>query len=306
MKRTLFLPGLATLGLCIAIAVAVYSNAAPRNPGKEIAPFHPPYPSAVVGAGIVEASTGNIAVGTPVAGIVTRLYIKVGDPVQPGQPLYTIDDRALQAQLRTAAARVEVAAAALRRPEHRLANAERLVRHDANAISAQTLSDLRDETAQAKAGLDLARAREAQIGVDIERHTVRAPVAGEILRLHIRLGEYLGDGTVSPPLLVLGATDRMYVRVDIDEHDAWRVHPGAGAMAYVRGEPQLNAPLRYEYTEPYMVPKIALTGLGTERTDTRVLQVLYSFKPGALPAHIGQLLDVYIDTSSGDTAKPGP
>lgn len=305
MSRAYLVPGLAALGLCLAIGVAVYSNAPSRVQAQGIVPFNPPYSSAVAGAGIVEASTGNIAIGTPVAGIVARLNIKVGDEVQQGDPLFTIDDRALRARLHTATARVQEAAAALRKPKHRLANAERLVRRDPSAISAQALSDLRDETAQAQATLALARAQAAQIEVDIERHTVRAPVAGRILRQHLRLGEYLGDGPVSPPLLLLGATDRLYVRVDVDEHDAWRVRPGAPATAYVRGQPQLNTPLHYEYTEPYMVPKTSLTGLSTERTDTRVLQVLYSFKHGALPVHIGQQLDVYIDASAASGEKPG-
>ncbi len=304
MKRAYLVPGLAVFGLCLAIGVAVYSNAPARVRNQGLARFNPPYPAAVAGTGIVEASTGNIAIGTPVAGIITKLYIKVGDHVQQGDPLFTIDDRALRAQLRTATARVQEAATALRKPKHRLANAERLVKHDPSAISTQTLGDLRDEAAQAEATLALAQAQEAQIRVDMERHTVHAPVAGQILRMHLRVGEYLGDGAVSPPLLLLGGTDRLYVRVDIDEHDAWRVRPGAAATAYVRGQPQLNTSLRYEYTEPYMVPKTSLTGLSTERTDTRVLQVLYGFRNGALPVHIGQQLDVYVDTSSSGGGKP--
>ena len=30
--------------------------------------------------------------------------------------------------------------------------------------------------------------------------------------------------------------------------------------------------------------------------DTRVLQVLYSFDPAAIPVYVGQQMDVYIDT----------
>jgi HlyD family secretion protein len=305
MKRAYGLPGLALLGLVIGIGVAIYSSATPGSDSERITPFHPPYPAAVAGSGVVEASTGNIAVGTPVSGIVTAIDVKVGAHVKAGDPLFTVDDRALRASLQTAIAGVAEAAAAVRKPEHRLAHAEQLERRDPSAISAQTLQVLRDTTAQARASLQLARAQEAQIRVDIQRHTIRAPVKAEVLRQHIRLGEYLGNQPASPPLLILGDTDRLFVRVSVDEHDAWRVHPGAAATAYVRGEPQLSTPLHYEYTEPYMVPKTMLTGISTERTDTRVLQVLYSFKPGALPVHIGQLLDVYIDASSDARTKAG-
>jgi HlyD family secretion protein len=48
--------------------------------------------------------------------------------------------------------------------------------------------------------------------------------------------------------------------------------------------------------EPYVTPKTSLTGSSTERVDTRVLQVIYSFPPHALPAFVGQQLDVFIET----------
>ena len=47
--------------------------------------------------------------------------------------------------------------------------------------------------------------------------------------------------------------------------------------------------------EPYVVPKKSLTGGSTERVDTRVLQALYSFDHGQLPAYVGQQVDVFIE-----------
>ncbi len=51
--------------------------------------------------------------------------------------------------------------------------------------------------------------------------------------------------------------------------------------------------------EPYVVPKKSLTGDSTERVDTRVLQVIFSFTRGDLPIFVGQQMDVFIDA-------PGP
>jgi hypothetical protein len=45
------------------------------------------------------------------------------------------------------------------------------------------------------------------------------------------------------------------------------------------------------------VELVSLTGDNTERTDMRVLQVLYSFDPSALPVYVGQQMDVYIDAA---------
>ena len=101
--------------------------------------------------------------------------------------------------------------------------------------------------------------------------------------------------------MLLGDDSRLHVRVDIDENDAWRAHPGASAMAFVRGNPDLNMPLQFERFEPYVVPKVSLTGQSTERTDTRVLQAIYSFDPAALPVYVGQQMDVFIEAPSAST-----
>ena len=106
------------------------------------------------------------------------------------------------------------------------------------------------------------------------------------------------------PLILMGDLDRLHVRVDIDENDAWRFHYGSSAFAFVRGNPQLKTALTFEYVEPYVVPKRSLTGDSTERVDTRVMQVLFSFKRADLPIFPGQLMDVYIEDRADRAAEP--
>jgi len=295
MKRAYLLPLLAFLGVCLAVAAIIYGNRPPTEKTQAIPVFQPPFDAYVAGVGIIEAPSGNVAMGTPVSGVVTEIYVKVGDHVKAGDPLFKIDDSDLQAQLVTARAREKEAEAALQQPKHRLDYAEDLHKRNPDLISPQDLSDRRDEAAQAEAALALAKAQLETLQMETKRHTVHALMSGEILQLKMRLGEFIeGGNSLTSPLLLLGSVDRMNVRVDIDEHDAWRVRPGAAAVAYVRGDPALKIPLHYEYTEPYVVPKASLTGQSTERTDARVLQALYSFERARLPVYVGQLLDVYI------------
>ena len=49
--------------------------------------------------------------------------------------------------------------------------------------------------------------------------------------------------------------------------------------------------------EPYVVPKRSLTGDSTERVDTRVLQVIFSFTRGERPIFVGEQMDVFIETT---------
>jgi len=305
MKRAYILPVLALLGLCIAIITVRHDNRSVTIRSSPILTPHIPYSSYIAGAGIVEASTGNIAVGTPVSGIVMDIFVKVGDHVKAGDPLFKIDDRDLQGQLLTGLAKVKESEASRQKPRHELDYAQKLRRRDLNSVSAQDLTTLRDEANLAEAAFDLAKAQLAQIRLEIERRTVRAAMAGEILQMQMRLGEYVDSGNVSAPLLLLGGDDKLNLRVDIDEYDAWRLRRGAEAVAFVRGHPSLKIPLHFEYTEPYIVPKTALTGGATERTDTRVLQVIYSFTRGDLPVYVGQQLDVFIHAPSIADIKPG-
>lgn len=300
MKRIYILSSLAALGLVIAIGAIIISSRPAGVKTHDTFSFQPPFASYVAGSGIVEASTGNITIGTPVSGVVMKIYVAVGQQVKAGDSLFKIDDRNLQAQLLTANARVKEAEAGLLKPKHRLENAERFKKMNPGGISEQSLDDLRDDLAQAKAALAFARAEVKRINIEISRHTVHAPVSGQILQLRMRPGEYVEGSSTSPPLMVLGGDSLMYVRVDVDENDAWRVQKKAKAFAYVRGHPETGIPLRYEYTEPQMVPKSQLSGQSTEQTDIRVLQVVYSFKKDSLPVYTGQQLDVYIEAPSAN------
>ena len=81
-------------------------------------------------------------------------------------------------------------------------------------------------------------------------------------------------------MIVLGSVTPLHVRVDVDENDAWRVRAGAPATGYLRGNRSISTPLTFVRFEPYVVPKKSLTGDSTERVDTRVLQVVFSFERG--------------------------
>jgi hypothetical protein len=103
----------------------------------------------------------------------------------------------------------------------------------------------------------------------------------------------------------------LHVRVDVDENDASRVSATTPATGYLRGNKNIKTPLTFVRFEPYVVPKKSLTGDTTERVDTRVLQVIYSFERNDLPIFVGQQMDVFIDapehpqTGNATTNKGG-
>jgi multidrug efflux pump subunit AcrA (membrane-fusion protein) len=293
------LPSLAVLGFAVFISTAIQGNQTPSIVAPPFQAATAPYASYVAGAGMVESSTENIEIGTPVSGIVSAINVKWGDRVNAGDPLFKIDDRDLQGQLLVALAKVKEVEANLDKTKNLLRVAEGL--KPGSSISEVEMTNRRFDTAINEAVLGSASAQVEQIKIEIERRTIRAPVSGRILQIKTRLGEFAPSGVLSTPLMLLGDDTRLHIRVDIDENDAWRVRSGAPATAFVRSNPDLKTSLQFERFEPYVVPKLSFTGESTERTDTRVLQAIYSFDPAALPIYVGQQMDVFIEALALDT-----
>ncbi len=306
MKRFAWLAALSLLGALVALFAVLHARA-PEPPSPAVAMPAPPFASFVAGSGLTEVGRGNVAVGTPVAGVVRVVEARVGDAVAVGQPLFEIEGRDLAARLPVALAQLAQAQAVLDKPRHRLGFLQSLQGADREAISKEALRSARDDEHAAAAAVDASLAQVAQIRSDMERLVVRAPAAGRVLQVNVRPGQFAEGGGAATPLMLVGDDSRLYLRVDVDENDAWRVRPGARAIAVVRGNARLRIPLRFEYIEPYVTSKATLTGQATERTDLRVLQVVYSFAHGALPVYLGQRLDAYIETLPDTTPRaPAP
>ena len=129
----------------------------------------------------------------------------------------------------------------------------------------------------------------------LNRLTILAPRDGTIIQVNIRAGEYASTQPHAAPLL-LGDLDKLQVRTDIDEQSASRIRAGQAAKAYVKGDTTHPITLNFVRIEPYVIPKVSLTGSSTERVDTRVLQVIYSLQlPPDQPLYVGQQMDVFID-----------
>jgi HlyD family secretion protein len=290
------LPVVASAALIFAVISVVRSQ--PRR--EATAPPSPPpvssYVQRVAAVGLVETSTENIAVGTEIAGIVTDIYVEVGSHVKTGDPLFSIDSRATRAELATRQAAVQVAEAALAEAKYQLELGKRL--SDQRVLSVEENKNRGFAAQKAEAQLAQARAQLKSTETDFERLTVRAPVNGQVLQVKVHLGEFAPTGALPTPLILLGSVDKLHVRVDVEEHEAWRVQPDAKATAAVRGNANLRTPLAFVRFEPFVVPKKSLTGDSTERVDTRVLQVIYRIEDNDLPLFVGQQMDVFIDASN--------
>src|SRR3984893_2872728 len=187
MIRKYILPLLAIIGVGVAVVMVIRGNRTQPVAQPVVQSAKAPFTSYIFAPGIVEASTENIAVGTPVSGIVTAIYVKWDDQVKTGAPLFKIDSSDLQAQILPALAKVKEAEANLAKVENRLRVGESM--SAGISISVEDLDNRRFDVAIDEAALASAEAQVEQIKTEIERRTVRAPLQGRILQMKTRLGE---------------------------------------------------------------------------------------------------------------------
>jgi multidrug resistance efflux pump len=154
------------------------------------------------------------------------------------------------------------------------AQADKASASAAEARYAQARDGSRSEDiAQARAALAGAEGRLDQARASLDRHTVRAPFSGEVLQIKSRVGEYYTPGQ-GDPLLVLGDTSKLRVRMDVDERDVARVKVGATGYATLDAFPNRRFPGKVVEIGRRMGRKNIRTDDPVERLDTKILEVV--------------------------------
>jgi multidrug resistance efflux pump len=117
MVTRFVLPLLSVLGLTFAIGTVLLA----RPPAESLPIVEPPSRptefKTIAGSGLIEARRENIPIGAPVMGVVWEVFVKIGDTVKTGDPLFRLDDREVQAQLKVRAASLAAAQAQLHRAQ---------------------------------------------------------------------------------------------------------------------------------------------------------------------------------------------
>lgn len=314
------LPAIAVIG--IVLAIVMIASGQPNRAAETPVVEPPETPAAqrkdgtVAGAGLVEPASEIIDIGTPIGGIVEALYVTAGDRVGQGQPLFRIDTRDARAAVAEAEAQVQSARKAIAAADAALGVAQNQLAlyggvTDARAVSRLELVDRQGAVRNARAQVALqqaqASAAAAQLQrarVDLERRTVRAPIAGQVLQVRVRQGEFapagMGQGGGNQdPLMTMGQTDPLHVRIDIDEDEADRVGLGKDAVISPRGNAKQRVTARFVRAEPQVIPKRSLTNNASERVDVRVLQLIYALPASDHGMFVGQQVDAFIPARAG-------
>lgn len=209
---------------------------------------------------------------SPFSGRIARIFVKPGDVVRRGQPIYSIAASELvqgRSDLATAAAGVASARKALATAEANAARQQALfaVQGAAERDVQQSQADLasaRANLATSEAQLAAARGRLSILGIGLGSATrgakneaiVRSPIAGTVISRQAGIGQYVesaaaGAGT---PLFTISDLAHVWLVANIREADAAKLRRGAALAVQVPAFPNRTFAGRVYYVAPIVDP----------------------------------------------------
>jgi len=155
---------------------------------------------------------GLLVVALPRAGLITHVYVRLGDRVAAGDPLLVLDTAPdVRMQFTQAQAAQVYAEGQLKRTRQLFA--DQLATRDEVAAAERALSDAKAQLAAMK-----------QVGADQNRQVVRAVADGIVTGLSISAGDRVAADTTA---LILARSTGLVVRLGIEPEDARRLPANA-------------------------------------------------------------------------------
>ena len=272
------------VAVCIGVVLAAlgarelrHTAEQPGAAAAEAAPSAFPGPAAVTALGRIEPKDGVIRVAGPSrpAVVIARLLIDDGYTVRQGDPIAILDSHAQQ-NAAVVRLKAELENATRERARH-----EKL--HKGGIVSTSELDEWRTKTATLRAELESASA-------DLEQSIVRAPISGQVLKVHARAGERVGADGIAE----LARTDVVNAVAEIYETDIGRVHVGQRAVIT---SPALSAGQIHGTVERIGLKIGKKDVLGTDpasHTDARVVEVEIRLDD---PKQVAGLINLRVDVA---------
>ena len=296
---------LAIIGIFVMFKLVRSTAYRPPAPPPLVEPARSPFAVSVAATGLIESVHENVKIAAPRVGLVAKVHVISGAKVKQGDILFEMDTREARAKVATTRSQLASIRAELAMEQVQADDLRDQLARITKLNKDKVASD--DERVRKEFGLHAAEARLAKTAADIATSesllqqaevelsvlTVVAPRGGTVLQVNVREGE---NSSLNPSegLMLLGDTETLQVRAEVDEQNAPMVIPNQPAVAFLKGSTDQKIELRFVRIEPFVVPKRSLTGDSLERVDTRVLQTIFEFDRPAFRVYVGQQVDVFI------------
>src|SRR5712691_1774350 len=211
---------------------------------------------------------------SPYAGRVTKLFVKPGDTVTVGQPLFTVEAADMvQAQNDFIAASTGLNKANSAKNLAEIIDKRQRLLYEGKAVPLKEVQNARavldaaeNDVRSAEVALEAARNRLRILGKTDQEITefqqkgtinpatlIYAPIAGTIVQRKVGPGQYVGSGA-SDPVFVIGDLSTVWVVAYVRETDAPLVHVGQPLYFTVLAYPDQAFPANISYVAAALDP----------------------------------------------------
>jgi HlyD family secretion protein len=194
---------------------------------------------------VTAAATGvlepirKVEVTSRASGEILRLYVDIGDQVEPGALLAEVDPRDVRNASDQANADIEVAQVSIDIARRQVERSQELL--ESGVISTQEHESRTLEFANAQASLVKARTNLQLAQLRLEDVTIRAPMAGTILERNVEEGQVIqssGQNVSSgTTLMIMADLDMIQVRTLVNEGDLGEIMEGMTTYVTVDAYP---------------------------------------------------------------------
>lgn len=252
-----------------------------------------------IARGKIDVEGGLLDLAAATSGVVQQLMVKEGQKVQKGQVLLRIADEAARADLAVAESEMQLAQTRLKSRQDKLpALKATLTRWQAAAKQGaadlqsvdeamQTLRDAQAEVDIAAAEASVAQRKAEQLRGLLQRHELRAPEAGVLVRLTAHAGSMLQSGST---VVVLLPHRPLIVRAEVNESFVASIREGMKAQVTVDGD---GSAVRQELPAATVLRVSPIFGTArlqddAQRGPVRVVESVLAFDQPPVNAKVGQ------------------
>jgi multidrug efflux system membrane fusion protein len=225
-KRTLVLGAvvvLAAAGIAVATRGGLWSGGAVAQAPRENAPPAVPVEVATVTKKDVPVRVEALGSVTPIAGVAVKpridseivgVHFRDGAMVNKGDLLFTLDSRAIEAQIRQVQGVLEGAKANLEQAERDVARYTELIAK--SATTQVTLNNARTQVNIYRASVDSNIGQLENLNIQLSYCTIRAPISGRASMAAVKVGNFVRQADLTP-LATIIQTAPIYVSFTVPQ-----------------------------------------------------------------------------------------
>ena len=222
-------------------------------------------------SGKVQASN-SAELSTRMMGYVTNVYVNVGDKVQKGQLLLTINNSDLQAKRAQVNANITEATVAYQNAEKDYQRFSNLLAQ--NSASQKEMDDMSARFNMAKARLEAAKQMKNEINAQFAYANIKAPFAGTIINKFIEKGNMANPGA---PLLALENSKKLEVTAMVPESDISKIKSQTKVNVTIKSiDKMVTGTVTEVSTSAKNTGGQYLVKIDLDATDTKILSGMFA------------------------------